>query len=205
MAGKRVLIMGAAGRDFHNFNVVYRDDPGHDVVAFTAEQIPNIAGRRYPSELAGGRYPDGIPIYPESELQRLKLEERPRIIQLISEARTHGDLSENSEYKFALEERESAELVAIDGALQRVADGSYGLCVDCGTSIATARLHANPVGLSVTSWWTNFRGLLPVEAQSAHWLAHPRFARAVEDYLERESAGVARYVNELAEHSPFRR
>ncbi len=50
-----------------------------------------------------------------------------------------------------------------------------------------------------------FRGLLPVEAQSAHWLAHPRFARAVEDYLERESAGVARYVNELAEHSPFRR
>jgi predicted GTPase len=63
--------MGAAGRDFHNFNTVYRDDPGSQVVAFTATQIPNIEGRRYPPELAGSRYPDGIPIHPESELPRL--------------------------------------------------------------------------------------------------------------------------------------
>ncbi len=67
----RVLIMGAAGRDFHNFNTVYRDDPGSDVVAFTATQIPNIEGRRYPPELAGARYPGGIPIHPESDLPRL--------------------------------------------------------------------------------------------------------------------------------------
>jgi predicted GTPase len=67
----RVLIMGAAGRDFHNFNTVYRDDPGTDVLAFTATQIPNIEGRRYPPELAGARYPQGIPIHPESELPRL--------------------------------------------------------------------------------------------------------------------------------------
>jgi predicted GTPase len=67
----RVLIMGAAGRDFHNFNTVYRDDPGSDVVAFTATQIPNIEGRRYPPELAGPRYPQGIAIHPESELPRL--------------------------------------------------------------------------------------------------------------------------------------
>jgi len=67
----RVIVMGAAGRDFHDFNVVYRDDPRYRVVAFTATQIPNIDGRRYPPELAGKLYPDGIPIYPESELVRL--------------------------------------------------------------------------------------------------------------------------------------
>src|SRR5262249_41358518 len=67
----RVIIMGAAGRDFHNFNTVYRDDSAHDVVAFTATQIPNIEGRRYPPELAGSRYPQGIPIHPESELREL--------------------------------------------------------------------------------------------------------------------------------------
>src|SRR5438132_4167769 len=68
---KRVLIMGAAGRDFHNFNVVYRDDPETEVVAFTATQIPFIADRRYPPELAGSRYPEGIPIHLEEELPRL--------------------------------------------------------------------------------------------------------------------------------------
>jgi len=68
---KRVLIMGAAGRDFHNFNVVYRDDPSSEVVAFTATQIPFIENRHYPAELAGTRYPEGIPIYLESELDRL--------------------------------------------------------------------------------------------------------------------------------------
>jgi len=68
---KRVIIMGAAGRDFHNFNVAFRDTPEVEVVAFTATQIPNIAGRKYPPELAGSRYPNGIPIYPESELNDL--------------------------------------------------------------------------------------------------------------------------------------
>ena len=68
---RRVLIMGAAGRDFHNFNVVYRDDPETEVVSFTATQIPYIDDRTYPAELAGGRYPDGIPIHEEAELTRL--------------------------------------------------------------------------------------------------------------------------------------
>jgi predicted GTPase len=68
---RRVLIMGAAGRDFHNFNVVFRDDPTTEVVAFTATQIPFIDNRRYPASLAGSRYPDGIQIYDESELTRL--------------------------------------------------------------------------------------------------------------------------------------
>jgi predicted GTPase len=68
---RRILIMGAAGRDFHNFNVVFRDDPGIEIVAFTAAQIPNIDGRRYPPELAGARYPNGIEIHPEQDLARL--------------------------------------------------------------------------------------------------------------------------------------
>jgi predicted GTPase len=67
----RIIIMGAAGRDFHNFNAVFREDPGSRVVAFTATQIPNIEGRRYPRELAGSLYPEGIPIYAESDLPRL--------------------------------------------------------------------------------------------------------------------------------------
>jgi predicted GTPase len=71
MSARRVLIMGAAGRDFHNFNVVYRDNPAYEVVGFTATQIPNITGRRYPAELAGARYPDGIPIYEEERLREL--------------------------------------------------------------------------------------------------------------------------------------
>ena len=67
----RTLIMGAAGRDFHNFNVYFRENPDYEVVAFTATQIPNIEGRNYPPELAGLRYPKGIPIYPENDLASL--------------------------------------------------------------------------------------------------------------------------------------
>src|SRR5919204_4838717 len=70
-ARTRVLIAGAAGRDFHNFNVVFRDRDDYDVVAFTATQIPNIDGRVYPPELAGELYPEGIPILPESALESL--------------------------------------------------------------------------------------------------------------------------------------
>ena len=76
MATRRIVILGAAGRDFHNFNVVYRDDPTAVVVAFTATQIPGIAGRRYPPSLAGARYPDGIPIDDESALEAVCRRER---------------------------------------------------------------------------------------------------------------------------------
>jgi predicted GTPase len=68
---RRVVIMGAGGRDFHDFNTVYRDDPDREVVAFTATQIPGIDDRRYPASLAGPRYPDGIPIVPEARLADL--------------------------------------------------------------------------------------------------------------------------------------
>jgi len=71
MPTRKLLILGAAGRDFHNFNVVFRDDRDSEVVAFTATQIPNIAERRYPAVLAGEAYPEGIPIHPEEDLEKL--------------------------------------------------------------------------------------------------------------------------------------
>ncbi len=71
MAKIKTVIMGAAGRDFHNFNLIYRDNKIYDVIAFTATQIPNIDDRKYPSVLAGKLYPNGIPIFPESEIGNL--------------------------------------------------------------------------------------------------------------------------------------
>jgi len=71
MTQKRVLIIGAAGRDFHNFNTYFRNNPDYKVVAFTAAQIPDIDGRKYPAALAGSFYPEGIPIYPQDELEGL--------------------------------------------------------------------------------------------------------------------------------------
>jgi predicted GTPase len=71
MSAIRTLIMGAAGRDFHNFNVFFRDNPNYEVVAFTATQIPDIEGRTYPAELAGKLYPKGIPIHAETDLLQL--------------------------------------------------------------------------------------------------------------------------------------
>ena len=71
MKTKKILILGAAGRDFHNFNVVFRGDPQYKVLAFTANQIPGIANRRYPTELAGPLYPAGIPIFEENDLEQL--------------------------------------------------------------------------------------------------------------------------------------
>lgn len=77
---KRVLILGAAGRDFHNFNVVFRNNPSYHVVAFTAAQIPDIAGRRYPAELAGPGYADGIPIAEEKDLEKLIREQHVDVV-----------------------------------------------------------------------------------------------------------------------------
>ena len=80
MRSERIVILGAAGRDFHNFNVVYRDDPAVRVVAFTATQIPGIAGRRYPPALAGPHYPAVIPIEAEESLEDLCHRERVTLV-----------------------------------------------------------------------------------------------------------------------------
>jgi len=71
MKAKKILILGAAGRDFHNFNVIFRGNAEYNVVGFTATQIPGIANRRYPTDLAGPLYPAGIPIFEEKDMERL--------------------------------------------------------------------------------------------------------------------------------------
>lgn len=76
MARTRVVIMGAAGRDFHNFNCLFRDNSDYDVVAFTATQIPDIEGRTYPAELAGDLYPEGVPIHAEEDLEAIVREKK---------------------------------------------------------------------------------------------------------------------------------
>ena len=81
MARIRTIIMGAAGRDFHNFNVFFRNIQDYEVVAFTATQIPNIEGRKYPEELSGSLYPEGIPIFAETEL--VDLIEKNNIDQVV--------------------------------------------------------------------------------------------------------------------------
>ena len=88
---RRVLIVGAAGRDFHNFNVRYRDDPQFEVLAFTATQIPGIEGRTYPVELAGSLYPEGIPIHPEDALEDLI-----RDLAIDEVVFSYSDISHNS-------------------------------------------------------------------------------------------------------------
>ncbi len=85
---KRVIIMGAAGRDFHNFNMVFKNSPDYLVVAFTAAQIPGIEGRNYPPQLAGPGYPEGIPIFPEQSLPDLVRERKADIVVL-----AYSDLS----------------------------------------------------------------------------------------------------------------
>ena len=77
---QRVLILGAAGRDFHNFNVVFRNNPEFQVVAFTATQIPDIAGRHYPTELAGAGYPQGIPILEENKMEEIIRDEQVDVV-----------------------------------------------------------------------------------------------------------------------------
>ncbi len=87
---RRIIIMGAAGRDFHNFNVCFRGEAGDRVVAFTAAQIPDIAGRRYPPELAGPGYPEGIPVVPEDQLEKMIVEKKANLVVF-----SYSDVSHN--------------------------------------------------------------------------------------------------------------
>jgi predicted GTPase len=104
----RTLILGAAGRDFHNFNVVYRDDPRFEVVGFTAAQIPNIVDRRYPPDLAGPIYPDGLPIFPEEDLAALV--ERHEIRQVVF---SYSDVS----YEYVMHRAAIAQAAGADFVL----------------------------------------------------------------------------------------
>lgn len=89
---EKVLIVGAAGRDFHNFNVYFKENPRYRVMAFTAAQIPNIEHRRFPAELAGDLYPEGIPIHPESEMARLITDLRIDLVAFSYSDVSHADV-----------------------------------------------------------------------------------------------------------------
>ena len=107
MSKIKVIIMGAAGRDFHNFNVVYRDNPLYEIVAFTATQIPYIDDRKYPAALCGKLYPKGIPIYPESEL-----------IDLIKKHRIQEVVFSYSDVKFNYVMSKAAEVNAVGASFK---------------------------------------------------------------------------------------
>ena len=92
MARRRIVILGAAGRDFHDFNMLFRADPTSEVVAFTAAQIPNISGRTYPPELAGPLYPKGVPIVPEEELADLVRREQVEEVILAYSDLPHAEV-----------------------------------------------------------------------------------------------------------------
>ncbi|RLG36734.1 MAG: GTPase, partial [Thermoproteota archaeon] len=93
---RRVVIMGAAGRDFHNFNVFFRDNPDYRVVAFTAAQLPDIWGRKYPPELAGSLYPDGIPILREEDLPEIIRREKVDLVVFAYSDVSHQYLMERA-------------------------------------------------------------------------------------------------------------
>ncbi len=101
-AARRILIMGAAGRDFHDFNVAFRGDPAVQVAAFTAAQIPNISGRRYPPALAGRLYPEGIPIRPEAELERLIREDSVQEVVFSYSDVSHAEVMHRASQAIAL-------------------------------------------------------------------------------------------------------
>jgi predicted GTPase len=106
---EKVIIMGAAGRDFHNFNVYFKDNPRYHVVAFTAAQIPDIAGRLYPPELAGKSYPEGIPIYPEDELAELIQKHKVDLVAFSYSDVPHVDVM----HKASLAMAEGADFILI--------------------------------------------------------------------------------------------
>ena len=131
----KVVIMGAAGRDFHDFNVVYRDDPSVEVVAITATQIPGIEKRHYPPELAGPLYPAGIPIVPEDELDRLFAEQTiDRVVFAYSDV-THEHVMHQASRALAGGERARGEMH--DLAVGDVAVGEHDAV---GAALADQRL-----------------------------------------------------------------
>jgi predicted GTPase len=106
---EKVLIVGAAGRDFHNFNVYFRENPRYKVIAFTAAQIPNIEGRTYPAELAGHLYPDGVPIYPEQDMARLIRKHRIDLVAFSYSDVSYGEVM----HKAAIAMAEGADFILL--------------------------------------------------------------------------------------------
>ncbi|MHC4269499.1 MAG: cyclic 2,3-diphosphoglycerate synthase [Planctomycetota bacterium] len=141
MNKRKTIIMGAAGRDFHNFNVFFKDNKDYEVVAFTATQIPNIAGRKYPPELAGSLYPDGISIYDEKELTRLIKDHKVEEVIF-----SYSDVNHAYVMHKASEIQASGASFVIMGAEQTMLNSSVpviAVCAvrtGCGKSAATRRI-----------------------------------------------------------------
>jgi len=141
MKKRKTLIMGAAGRDFHNFNVAFRDNEDYEVVAFTATQIPNIADRKYPPELAGRLYPDGIPVYDENELTELIKKEKVDDVVF-----SYSDVPHEYVMHKACEVQAAGASFVIMGAEQTMLSSKVpiiAICAvrtGCGKSAATRRV-----------------------------------------------------------------
>lgn len=138
---KRILIMGAAGRDFHNFNTYYRDNEAYEVVAFTATQIPDIDGRKYPAELAGHLYPDGIPIYEEVDLKDLIIKHKIDVVNF-----AYSDIShENLMHKASEVNAAGADFILLGGNKTMVESSKPVIAITairtgCGKSQTTRRV-----------------------------------------------------------------
>ena len=158
MKQKRVVIMGAAGRDFHNFNMVYRDDPAARVVAFTAAQIPQIDKRRYPPELAGPHYPEGIPIVPESTLESLIRDE-----QVDEVVFAYSDVS----HEFVMHQASRALAAGADFALL----GPASTAIECAAPVISILATRTGAGKSPTSRFV--AGLLMEHGVQPAVIRHP--------------------------------
>jgi predicted GTPase len=155
---RRVVIMGAAGRDFHNFNVVFRDDPDVEVVAFTATQIPHIDRRRYPRELAGPLYPDGIQILPESNLETLI--KKQGVEEVIF---AYSDVS----HEFVMHQASRVMAAGADFSLM----GPGSTAIPCEVPVISILATRTGAGKSPTSRFV--AGLLMAQGVQPHVIRHP--------------------------------
>lgn len=138
---EKVIIVGAAGRDFHNFNVYFRDNPRYRVIAFTAAQIPNIEGRIYPPELAGSSYPEGIPIHREEEMARLIRDHRIDLVAFSYSDVSHVDVM----HKASIAMAEGADFILLGApyTMLRAKKPVIAVCAvrtGCGKSQTTRRI-----------------------------------------------------------------
>ncbi len=149
----RVIILGAGGRDFHNFNTYFRDRPSYEVIAFTATQIPFIANRLYPPELAGTQYPRGIPIYPEEELPRLLSTYHPHQVIFSYSDVSHEELMDKA--SLVLSEGGDFVLLGPEETMIKSEVPVISVCAvrtGCGKSVITRKiaLLLKKKGLKVT-------------------------------------------------------
>ncbi|HLJ67650.1 MAG TPA: cyclic 2,3-diphosphoglycerate synthase [Chloroflexota bacterium] len=193
MEPRRVLIMGAAGRDFHNFNTVYRDNSAFRVVGFTATQIPNIEGRVYPPELAGSLYPEGIPIFPEEQLPELVGAHRVDTVVF-----AYSDVSH--------------EYVMHRGSTALAAGADFELLGPNSTMVASSRpvvaITAGRTGSGKSQTTRHVAGILRRHGKTFAVIRHPMpygnlSAQAVQEY--RTMADLGRYdctIEEREEYEP---